>query len=131
MYIHIGAPRRSALFSGSILLAALAIRRALRQVRLRAVFDLIWKPWQRPRISRLSECEIQRNPFRQGASCCTLVVKIGGSAITDKGAFETLDYQRLQDTARHLALRPATSGSVALVHGAGSFGHFQAGHNCK
>ncbi len=55
---------------------------------------------------------------------CDLVVKLGGSAVTDKQSFERLDQRRLDATAAQLAARDG--GRVALVHGAGSFGHFHA-----
>ncbi len=55
---------------------------------------------------------------------CDLVVKLGGSAVTDKSRFEQLDQRRLDATAAQLAAHG--SRRVALVHGAGSFGHFQA-----
>ena len=53
------------------------------------------------------------------------VVKAGGSAITDKQSFETLKDSALQHTAASLA-RSELATSTVLVHGAGSFGHFQA-----
>ena len=56
-----------------------------------------------------------------------IVVKLGGSACTDKAAFETVHAERLQVTASQLAqTRPAGGEDRVLLHGAGSFGHFQA-----
>ena len=54
-----------------------------------------------------------------------VVIKLGGSAITQKAKFETVNDAALRKTASALA---ATSSAVrhVLVHGAGSFGHFQA-----
>ena len=60
------------------------------------------------------------------------LVKLGGSAITVKDSFETLKGPALADIATTLAAAwNTTFGSSAtdklvLVHGAGSFGHFQA-----
>ncbi|MDD1771642.1 MAG: isopentenyl phosphate kinase family protein [Methanomassiliicoccales archaeon] len=52
-----------------------------------------------------------------------ILVKLGGSVITDKGRYRTFD----RDTAVRLAKEIAASGeSVVLVHGAGSFGHVLA-----
>lgn len=52
-----------------------------------------------------------------------LLVKLGGSVITDKSAYRT---PRLDALAR-LALEIASTGErVAVVHGAGSFGHVLA-----
>ena len=57
------------------------------------------------------------------ASDPTVVVKLGGSAVTRKDRFETLNRRVLASTAQQLR---ATRGSAVLVHGCGSFGHFQA-----
>jgi isopentenyl phosphate kinase len=52
-----------------------------------------------------------------------ILVKLGGSVITDKGRYRTFD----PDTTGRLALEIARSGEdVVLVHGAGSFGHMLA-----
>jgi len=52
-----------------------------------------------------------------------ILVKLGGSVITDKGRYRTFD----RDTASRLAAEIAAAGQkVALVHGAGSFGHMLA-----
>jgi isopentenyl phosphate kinase len=56
---------------------------------------------------------------------CNLVVKLGGSAITDKSSFETLNKPALESTASALA-HSRWARSMVLLHGAGSFGHFQA-----
>jgi len=56
---------------------------------------------------------------------CTLVVKLGGSAVTDKTCFETVRVAALRETACALSRSPLLAGTV-LVHGAGSFGHFHA-----
>ena len=52
-----------------------------------------------------------------------VVVKLGGSAITDKAAFETLAAESLAAAAAAIA---AGGQRTVVVHGAGSFGHFQA-----
>mmetsp|Transcript_45875 Transcript_45875/g.92579 ORF Transcript_45875/g.92579 Transcript_45875/m.92579 type:complete len:303 (+) Transcript_45875:68-976(+) len=56
-----------------------------------------------------------------------IVVKLGGSAITVKNKLETLNENALDATAAHIALA-TKSGDIqlAVLHGAGSFGHFQA-----
>ncbi len=52
------------------------------------------------------------------------VLKIGGSVITDKAAGKpTLRRERLEAIVAELAALPADVRPVALVHGAGSFGH--------
>ena len=64
--------------------------------------------------------------LRQGPRC-RILVKLGGSACTDKAAFETVHQKRLSATARQLAeTRPANEENRVLLHGAGSFGHFHA-----
>jgi isopentenyl phosphate kinase len=54
------------------------------------------------------------------------VVKIGGSACTFKSQFETLNTAALHAVADQLAALQTERVSMALVHGAGSFGHKQA-----
>ncbi len=52
-----------------------------------------------------------------------ILVKLGGSVITDKGKYRTFD----RDITGRLASEIAASGQkVILVHGAGSFGHLLA-----
>jgi isopentenyl phosphate kinase len=62
-----------------------------------------------------------------------LILKLGGSAITYKDQFETLNEATLHSIAKRLHERPQSSSSspslsplLILIHGAGSFGHFQA-----
>jgi len=55
-----------------------------------------------------------------------VVVKIGGSACTKKASFETLNVEALEATAAQLAALKAEGISMAIIHGAGSFGHQQA-----
>ena len=52
-----------------------------------------------------------------------VVVKLGGSAVTHKAEFETLNTATLATTARQIK---ESSATIVLVHGCGSFGHFQA-----
>lgn len=55
------------------------------------------------------------------------IVKLGGAAITDKSTLETLDAAALAACARNLkAAYDEELASFIVVHGAGSFGHFQA-----
>lgn len=61
------------------------------------------------------------------------IVKLGGAAITDKAVLETPNLPVLQLVAQHLAAAATADGSaghagasMVVVHGAGSFGHFQA-----
>ncbi|PIN82568.1 hypothetical protein COV61_05580, partial [Candidatus Micrarchaeota archaeon CG11_big_fil_rev_8_21_14_0_20_47_5] len=55
-----------------------------------------------------------------------IVIKIGGSAITDKGGFEKARKARIAEIAKVIA-GAAEKGNepLILVHGAGSFGHPQ------
>jgi len=56
-----------------------------------------------------------------------VVVKIGGSACTKKAQFETLNEVALNASATQLSdLAKETGCSMAIIHGAGSFGHQQA-----
>jgi len=55
-----------------------------------------------------------------------IVVKMGGSAITVKHQLETLNEPALDATAQHIAAAVAGGVQLAVLHGAGSFGHFQA-----
>mmetsp|Transcript_10873 Transcript_10873/g.17708 ORF Transcript_10873/g.17708 Transcript_10873/m.17708 type:complete len:376 (-) Transcript_10873:148-1275(-) len=58
----------------------------------------------------------------------TLIVKYGGSAITNKSKFETLNEKSLNDTADQVKrlYKEKVWSNIVLVHGAGSFGHFHA-----
>lgn len=51
------------------------------------------------------------------------IIKFGGSAITYKSDFESINEDALQRLCRELA---TVTGRYVLVHGAGSFGHYQA-----
>ncbi|KAF4658705.1 hypothetical protein FOZ61_005330 [Perkinsus olseni] len=65
--------------------------------------------------------------WKKRGSKCTCVIKIGGSACTKKDEFETLDDEILSKTAEQLSEAVDKAGArPMLIHGAGSFGHFQA-----
>ncbi|MDZ7730159.1 MAG: isopentenyl phosphate kinase [Natrialbaceae archaeon] len=53
-----------------------------------------------------------------------IVLKLGGSVITDKAAIETLDSAALERAASIIAAHG--HGEFVLVHGGGSFGHHHA-----
>lgn len=56
-----------------------------------------------------------------------LVIKLGGAAITHKQTLETANPPNIEASAEALALAAAElPGGICVVHGAGSFGHFQA-----
>ena len=54
----------------------------------------------------------------------TVVLKLGGSVITEKDEPETIDDERLRAVAASVA--GAETGGLVLVHGGGSFGHHHA-----
>lgn len=56
----------------------------------------------------------------------TTVLKLGGSAITDKDEPETVDEEALSTAASVIAERVSTSDRLVVVHGGGSFGHHHA-----
>jgi isopentenyl phosphate kinase len=56
----------------------------------------------------------------------TTVLKLGGSLITEKDRAETLDDAALSAAADDVAAATADGLALALVHGAGSFGHHYA-----
>lgn len=56
----------------------------------------------------------------------TIVVKMGGSAVTIKSKLETLNETALDATASQIAAATSSGVKLAVLHGAGSFGHFQA-----
>jgi isopentenyl phosphate kinase len=62
------------------------------------------------------ESEGKKETEREGP----LVLKLGGSVVTEKGDPETVDRAALGDAAGALADYP---GDMVLVHGGGSFGH--------
>lgn len=57
-----------------------------------------------------------------------VVVKFGGSAVTVKSEFETPNHVSINSIAQQILsiLKEPNSPTFVLVHGAGSFGHFQA-----
>lgn len=61
-----------------------------------------------------------------GKAWADVVVKIGGSACTKKATFETLNDVALSAICGQLATLPKEGFSLAVVHGAGSFGHQHA-----
>ena len=56
---------------------------------------------------------------------CDVLVKLGGAAVTNKSELETLDEDTLSSVIRQIAA-VHRSRRLVVVHGAGSFGHFQA-----
>lgn len=52
-----------------------------------------------------------------------VIIKLGGSAVTHKNAFETINQDAIASAAK---LVKQIKGKCIVVHGAGSFGHFQA-----
>ena len=54
---------------------------------------------------------------------CDVLVKFGGSAVTVKASFEKLNEASLASAAAAVA---SGGRKAVLIHGAGSFGHFQA-----
>ena len=56
---------------------------------------------------------------------CDVLVKLGGAAVTNKSELETLDEDTLSSVIRQIA-KVHRSRRLVVVHGAGSFGHFQA-----
>lgn len=61
--------------------------------------------------------------LRRPPTACDVIVKFGGSAVTCKATFETLAEESLRSAAAAVANGGART---ILIHGAGSFGHFQA-----
>jgi len=52
-----------------------------------------------------------------------VVIKLGGCAVTDKRTFETVKHEAILAAAK---LVKQIEGKCIVIHGAGSFGHFQA-----
>eukprot|EP00933_Yihiella_yeosuensis_P053640 TRINITY_DN51902_c0_g1_i1.p1 TRINITY_DN51902_c0_g1~~TRINITY_DN51902_c0_g1_i1.p1 ORF type:complete len:306 (+),score=80.46 TRINITY_DN51902_c0_g1_i1:153-1070(+) len=61
-----------------------------------------------------------------GSPWVDVVVKIGGSACTKKAQFETLNVDALTACSTQLSRLSAEGVRMAIIHGAGSFGHQQA-----
>ncbi len=55
----------------------------------------------------------------------TIILKFGGSCLTRKNSFETLNEEGLCSAVKCVALARRDYQRVVVVHGAGSFGHFQ------
>lgn len=68
----------------------------------------------------------QTEAERHQGCLASVIVKIGGSACTMKAEFETLNSEALAASAKQLGELYASGVSLAVVHGAGSFGHHQA-----
>lgn len=71
---------------------------------------------------------LERRAVQDGSARSTadVIVKIGGSACTKKAQFETLNEEALAATSAQLAVVAKEGVSMAIIHGAGSFGHQQA-----
>ncbi|MEM0448329.1 MAG: isopentenyl phosphate kinase [Methanomassiliicoccales archaeon] len=54
---------------------------------------------------------------------CAVLVKLGGSVITDKATYRRFDQRSMERLAKEIA---CASHEVFLVHGAGSYGHLLA-----
>lgn len=65
-------------------------------------------------------------PQKEVVARVDVVAKIGGSACTQKTKFETLNEPALLAISEQLGAMVRNGQTVALVHGAGSFGHKQA-----
>lgn len=65
-------------------------------------------------------------PDKSGTAWADVVVKIGGSACTMKAQFETLNTVALDAAAKQLGELSREGVRMAIVHGAGSFGHQHA-----
>jgi len=67
-----------------------------------------------------------RRPPVAGGPFADVVVKIGGSACTQKAQFETLNVEALEAVSKQLGDLRRQNVRMAIIHGAGSFGHQQA-----
>jgi len=73
------------------------------------------------------ESDARGSPNRpDGTPWVDVVVKIGGSACTKKAQFETLHTANLSAACGQLAALAGEGVHMAIIHGAGSFGHQQA-----
>lgn len=61
-----------------------------------------------------------------GQPSVTCIIKLGGAALTIKDTFETLNSAILEVAAAQIEQLLASNQTIIIVHGAGSFGHFQA-----
>lgn len=68
----------------------------------------------------------RRSTRPDGTPWADVVVKIGGSACTKKAQFETLNTDALLACSQQLASLSAEGVRMAIIHGAGSFGHQDA-----
>lgn len=59
------------------------------------------------------------------SGCGTIVVKLGGSAITDKSGKYAIKTEVLEEIAEAIADYISRGGRIAIVHGGGSFGHYE------
>ena len=81
--------------------------------------NLRWNRTPRPEISTKYESRKVKPRL--------IIVKGGGSALTRKSDYETLDSLRLNATARQIRCSLESEDiKIVFVHGAGSFGHFDA-----
>merc|ERR1712070_917314 len=67
---------------------------------------------------------LRRKAHRSGRP--TVIVKLGGSAITVKSQRHQLESTALHATAAQIHNAIEQGIDVILIHGAGSFGHFEA-----
>lgn len=80
-------------------------------------------------LGEAASTKLQQQQCKTDANNNVILIKVGGSSITDKAKKETLNptaLEWLSETLSSAMTASSSSASFVLVHGAGSFGHFTA-----
>lgn len=86
------------------------------------MLDIVPVRYKRLTLIFLASIPLQVNSIQREI----VLIKLGGSSITNKGSIEALNPRALDWFASTLVQRKFDHSSFVIVHGAGSFGHFAA-----
>mmetsp|Transcript_25203 Transcript_25203/g.49153 ORF Transcript_25203/g.49153 Transcript_25203/m.49153 type:complete len:230 (+) Transcript_25203:63-752(+) len=78
-------------------------------------------------VRQLQPSKSNSSGSQRSTSSDVVLIKLGGAALTHKNRFETIDSKSMAQAVDLLKNEYVRNGTrMVLVHGAGSFGHFQA-----
>mmetsp|Transcript_25202 Transcript_25202/g.49151 ORF Transcript_25202/g.49151 Transcript_25202/m.49151 type:complete len:139 (+) Transcript_25202:63-479(+) len=83
-------------------------------------------------VRQLQPSKSNSSGSQRSTSSDVVLIKLGGAALTHKNRFETIDSKSMAQAVDLLKNEYVRNGTrMVLVHGAGSFGHFQVVEACQ